>query len=234
MIELSGITKIYGEGEAKTIALNNVSLSIQKGEFVSIVGPSGSGKSTLLHIIGLLDRQTSGVYKFKERDTREFSDEELSVLRNKEIGFVFQMFNLLPRMTAIENVELPLLYAGLPEKERKERAKKALEEVGLSHRMNFYPNQMSGGEQQKAAIARAIVNNPSLILADEPTGNLDSKSGEVIMEILKKLNNLGHTICLVTHEKYTASVARRVITMKDGEIISDTPQKGKEVDEILK
>ena len=221
MIELSDVSKIYGEGEARTVALRKATLKIKEGEFVSIVGPSGSGKSTLLHIMGLLDRQTEGVYKFEGKDTKKFSDDELSEIRNKKMGFIFQMFNLLPKMTALENVELPLIYSDVPEKERKEIAKKALEEVGISHRMSFYPNQMSGGEQQRVAIARAIVNQPSVIFADEPTGNLDSKSGQIIMDLLKKLNEEGKTVVLVTHEKYTAETANRIVSMRDGEIVED-------------
>lgn len=234
MIELSNISKVYGEGEAKTLALREITLKIKEGEFVAIVGPSGSGKSTLLHIMGLLDRQTEGIYKFEGKDTSEFSDDELSEIRNKKMGFVFQMFNLLPRMTALENVELPLIYSSIPERKRKEMAKRALEEVGISHRMNFYPNQMSGGEQQRVAIARAIVNQPSIIFADEPTGNLDSKSGKVVMDFLKKLNKLGKTIVLVTHEKYTASAAERIVSMRDGKIISDENKIKFEKENILK
>ncbi len=234
MIELSDVSKIYGEGEARTVALRKATLKIKEGEFVSIVGPSGSGKSTLLHIMGLLDRQTEGVYKFEGKDTKKFSDDELSEIRNKKMGFIFQMFNLLPKMTALENVELPLIYSDVPEKERKEIAKKALEEVGISHRMSFYPNQMSGGEQQRVAIARAIVNQPSVIFADEPTGNLDSKSGQIIMDLLKKLNEEGKTVVLVTHEKYTAETANRIVSMRDGEIVEDQIKSKAKKIEFLK
>ncbi len=220
MIEIKDLKKIYSNG-VSTIALNGVSFNISEGEFVAIKGPSGSGKSTLLHILGFLDRPTSGTYKFKGRNIDEFSDEKLAKIRNEEIGFVFQAFNLLPRSTALENVMLPLIYANFPQREQIKKAKKALEEVGLVSRMNHFPNQLSGGEQQRVAIARAIVNSPSLILADEPTGNLDSKSSEKIIEIFKKLNEKGHTIVIVTHEEYVVEAAKRIIYLKDGRVIKE-------------
>ncbi len=207
----------------ETRALDGVSFTIQKGEFVAIIGPSGSGKSTLMQLIGLLDRPTSGEYFFEGENSLNFSENELANIRNKKIGFVFQTFNLLPRTTVFENVELPLLYdRHLSGKEKnKEKIIKALEEVMMSHRIGHHPNQLSGGEKQRVAIARALVNNPDIIFADEPTGNLDSKAGVQVMKILQKLNHQGHTIILVTHENYTAQHAQRVIEMKDGKIISD-------------
>ena len=221
MIQIKDLTREYRTGSVTTKVLNGISFNIGEGEFVAIMGPSGSGKSTLMHIMGLLDRQTSGIYKFNNKDTDNLSDDELARIRNKQMGFVFQTFNLLSRTSVMENVKLPLIYAGIPSEKEKEITEKAISAVGLSHRINHCPNQLSGGEQQKTAIARAIVNHPSLIFADEPTGNLDSKSGQQIMEILQKLNNDGHTIILVTHEKYTSEMAKRVIELKDGKIISD-------------
>lgn len=221
MIEIQNITKIYGQDEAKTYALNGVSFNIQEGEFVAIKGPSGCGKSTLMHIIGFLDRPTSGIYKFRGRNIDELNDNELARIRNKQIGFVFQFFNLLPRVSVLDNVKLPLIYSGISQKKIDELAHQSLESVGLTKRINHYPNQLSGGEQQRVAIARALVNHPSIILADEPTGNLDTKSGQQVIEILQNLNEQGHTIILVTHETYTAEAAARIIQMKDGKIISD-------------
>jgi len=221
LIELKNIKKEYKSGSIITNALERVSFQVEEGEFVAITGPSGSGKSTLMHIIGFLDRPSAGIYKFKGRNINEFSDEELSKIRNKEIGFVFQSFNLLPKVSALDNVQLPLIYANVSKRERKELAKKSLKAVGLIEKINSFPNQLSGGEQQRVAIARAIVNNPSIILADEPTGNLDSKSGQIIMEIFQDLNKRGHTIILVTHESYTAKMASRIIQLKDGKVISD-------------
>jgi putative ABC transport system ATP-binding protein len=225
MIEAVDLVKEYRNDSVVTRVLNGLTFSIQEGEFVSIMGPSGSGKSTLMHIMGFLDRPTSGVYKFKGKSIDELSDDELARIRNKEMGFVFQSFNLLPRTTALDNVKLPLIYDNYTPKEEEELARKAIEAVGLSHRLYHFPNQLSGGEQQRVAIARAIVNNPSVIFADEPTGNLDSKSGQQIIEILQKLNNEGRTIILVTHERFTAEMAKRIIQIKDGKIISDEKLK---------
>lgn len=225
MIEVKDLIKEYRNDSVVTKVLNGINLSINEGEFISIMGPSGSGKSTLMHIMGFLDRPTSGVYKFKGKSIDELSDDELAKIRNKEMGFVFQGFNLLSRTTAFENVKLPLIYSGINAKEEKELVEKAIKAVGLSHRAYHFPNQLSGGEQQRVAIARAIVNNPSVIFADEPTGNLDSKSGQQIIDILQKLNNEGRTIILVTHERYTAEMAKRIIQLKDGEIISDEKVK---------
>jgi putative ABC transport system ATP-binding protein len=220
MIKVENLKKIYS-GNVPTIALDGISFDIREGEFVAIIGPSGSGKSTLMHIISLLDRPTSGVCEFEGRSIDDLTDDELARIRNKKTGFVFQTFNLLPRTSVLDNVKLPLIYAGVSKEVEEKRAKESLEAVGLSHRINHYPNQLSGGEKQRAAIARALVNNPSVIFADEPTGNLDSKSGQQIMDILENINNKGHTIVLVTHEKYTSEMAKRIIELKDGKIFKD-------------
>lgn len=221
LIELNEISKIYKLGKVQVNALNKVSLRVNFGEMVSIMGPSGSGKSTLMHIIGFLDRPSHGKYLFKGIDTTNFTDEELARIRNREIGFVFQNFNLLGRFTALENVELPLVYAGMRAKERKEKALYTLQQVGLTHRALHTPLEMSGGERQRVAIARALVNDPSLILADEPTGNLDSKTGAEIMEIFKRLNKEGKTLIIVTHDPEIASSCSRVIKIRDGKIVED-------------
>ncbi len=221
LIELSGITKIYNTGKVSVRALDRVSFKVNSGEMLSIMGPSGSGKSTLMHIIGFLDRPSDGEYFFKGQDTTRFSDEELARIRNKEIGFVFQSFNLLGRFTAIENVELPLVYAGIRSKERKERAMSMLEKVGLSHRAHHTPLEMSGGERQRVAIARALVNDPSLILADEPTGNLDTKTGAEIMDIFKRLHEEGKTLIIVTHDPEIAGICERIVKIRDGRIVED-------------
>ncbi|MFH1744966.1 MAG: ABC transporter ATP-binding protein [bacterium] len=220
LIEVKNLKKNFETDEVVTKVLHGLSFSIEKGEFVAIMGPSGSGKSTLMHILGLLDRATSGHYFLDGRDATTLEDDELAELRNVKIGFVFQAFNLLPRTTVLDNVKLPLTYA------RKKvnietTAKKVLESVGLGHRLDYRTNQISGGEKQRVAIARALVNSPSVIFADEPTGNLDSKSGVQIMEILQKLNGAGNTIILVTHETYTAEHAKRIIKLKDGHIKED-------------
>ena len=221
LIEVKNIEKVYVDDDVKTPALAGVSFEIQKGEFVAVMGPSGSGKSTLLHILGFLDRPTGGEYRFKERNMDDYSDDELAKVRNKRMGFVFQAFNLLPRTTVLENVKLPLLYADIPDREQDEIAKKVIEVVGLTERLYHESSQLSGGERQRLAIARALVNNPSVIFADEPTGNLDSKSGGQIMEFIAKLHAKGHTIILITHETYIAEYAERIIRLKDGFIESD-------------
>lgn len=221
MIVAENLRKEYSDDGVKTVALEGVSFNIEKGEFLAIMGPSGSGKSTLMHVMGFLDRPSSGVYKFENQGIEDLDDDQLAFIRNNKLGFIFQFFNLLPRTTVFDNVRLPLTYTIISEEEKKQRVLKAIESVGLSHRIKHLSNQLSGGEQQRVAIARAIVNNPSVIFADEPTGNLDSKSGQQIMEILQNLNEAGHTIILVTHEQYTAEMAKRIIKLKDGRIISD-------------
>ena len=221
MIEVKNLKKEYRDDIVTTAALNGVSFDITQGEFVAIMGPSGSGKSTLMHIMGFLDRPSSGVYKFEGQSIDDLTDDKLAYIRNEKMGFVFQFFNLLPRTTVFDNVNLPLVYTKLSKTEKDKKILEAIDSVGLSHRVKHYPNQLSGGEQQRVAIARAIVNDPSVVFADEPTGNLDSKSGQQIMEILQKLNDNGHTIILVTHEQYTSQMAKRIVELKDGEIISD-------------
>ncbi|MDD5528222.1 MAG: ABC transporter ATP-binding protein [Patescibacteria group bacterium] len=220
LIEVKNLVKEYRNEDVITSVLRGLNFEIKKGEFVSIMGPSGSGKSTLMHILGLLDRPTSGVYKFDGRNTENLDDNELAMMRNEKIGFVFQAFNLLPRTNVLENVKLPLLYSK-KKIDAETRAKKVLESVGLGHRLEYFTNQISGGEKQRVAIARALVNEPEIIFADEPTGNLDSKSGIQVMEIFQKLNDAGHTIILVTHETATAEYADRIIKIRDGEIVGD-------------
>lgn len=220
LIELKNIVKNYDNGGVITKVLRGVNLSVDEGEFVAIMGPSGSGKSTLMHTIGFLDRPTTGEYLFDGENTEGFNDDELARIRNNRIGFVFQSFNLLPRTTVLDNVMLPLLYSGT-KSNYETRAKKALEAVGLGERLQFMSNQISGGQKQRVAIARALVCDPKVIFADEPTGNLDSKSGSTVMNILEKLNQEGRTIILVTHDKQVALHANRIVTIRDGEIISD-------------
>ncbi len=222
LIRIENLKKEYSSGDLITKVLHGVSFNVDFGEFVSIMGPSGSGKSTLMHILGLLDRLSSGIYELEGKNVASLDDDELAGLRNEKIGFVFQAFNLLPKTTVLENVMLPLTYSN-NKKNMRERASKVLESVGLGHRLNYYTNQISGGEKQRVAIARALVNEPSVIFADEPTGNLDSKSGAQVMEILQKLNDAGNTIILVTHETATAEHAKRIIKIKDGVIVSDEP-----------
>lgn len=222
LIEGNNLVKTYGSGGVATPVLRGVSLEIRQGEFVAIMGPSGSGKSTLLHILGFLDRHSSGEYRFDGKTIEAYSKEEIAYVRNKKMGFIFQSFNLLPRTSVLENVKLPLLYSGIKRSLRDELALKAIHSVGLSHRLHHESSQLSGGEKQRVAIARALVNSPSVIFADEPTGNLDSESGKTVMEILQKLNETeGHTIVLITHETYTAEHAQRIIRLFDGRIESD-------------
>ena len=222
IIEVKDLEKIYYNDSVATPALRDVSFTINEGEFVAIMGPSGSGKSTLLHILGFLDEHTTGEYRFDGKTMNDYSKEEIAHVRNKKMGFVFQAFNLLGRTTVLENVKLPLLYSGVKKSLRDELALKAIESVGLSHRVHHESSQLSGGEKQRVAIARALVNKPNVIFADEPTGNLDSKSGQMIMELIQKLNEEeGHTIILITHETYTAEHAQRIIHVLDGKIESD-------------
>jgi len=220
-IRTEALTKVYEMGAEQVHALRGVDVEIRKGEYVAIMGPSGSGKSTLMNLIGCLDSPSGGRYWLAGRLVSDLDDDELAYIRNKEIGFVFQTFNLLPRATALHNVELPLIYNGTPAEERIERAKQALERVDLTPRMHHKPNELSGGQRQRVAIARALVNNPSIVLADEPTGNLDSKTGEEIMALFKNLHGQGNTIILVTHEMDIAQHAHRVIFIRDGMIASD-------------
>jgi putative ABC transport system ATP-binding protein len=221
VIRTEALAKMYQMGAEEVHALRGIDLEIRKGEYVAIMGPSGSGKSTLMNLIGCLDSPSSGRYWLAGRLVSDLDDDELAYIRNKEIGFVFQTFNLLPRATALHNVELPLIYNGTPSEERIERAKKALERVDLVPRMHHKPNELSGGQRQRVAIARALVNNPSIVLADEPTGNLDSKTGEEIMHLFENLHGQGNTIILVTHEMDIAQHAHRVIFIRDGKIASD-------------
>lgn len=223
LIRIQDLKKDYINEEVVTSVLHGLSFTIESGEFVSIMGPSGSGKSTLMHILGFLDRATSGTYEFDGREVGSMSDDELAAFRNKKIGFVFQSFNLLPRTSVLENVKMPLLYSHETVENPSKLAEKVLGQVGLGHRLHYFTNQISGGEKQRVAIARALINNPSVIFADEPTGNLDSKSGVQVMGILQRLNDEGHTVILVTHETYTSEHAKRIISMKDGMIVSDKP-----------
>jgi len=225
VIKTEGLAKVYEMGAEQVHALSGIDVEIRKGEYVAIMGPSGSGKSTLMNLIGCLDSPSSGKYWLAGRLVSELDDDELAYIRNKEIGFVFQTFNLLPRATALHNVELPLIYNGTSAEERIEKAKKALERVDLTSRMSHKPNELSGGQRQRVAIARALVNSPSIVLADEPTGNLDSKTGDEIMALFKNLHSQGNTIILVTHEHDIAQNAHRIIFIRDGKIASDEAVK---------
>lgn len=225
LIKIEDLKKSYVNEEIETKVLHGLSFKIMPEEFTAIMGPSGSGKSTLMHILGFLDTPTSGKYYFKNKDVSDFNDDELAKIRNEEVGFVFQAFNLLPKTTVYDNVRLPLLYSNKKDHDR--LIKSAVKAVGLDHRINNFSNQLSGGEKQRVAIARALVTEPSIIFADEPTGNLDSKSGQVVMEILEKLNDAGHTIILVTHEHDTAKHAKRIIQLRDGLIVKDEEIKNR-------
>ena len=221
IINIEHISKVYQVGSEEVRALSDISIRIDKNEYVAIMGPSGSGKSTLMNVLGCLDTPTAGLYDFNNQNVSEMNDNQLARIRNKEIGFVFQTFNLLPRSDALHNVELPLIYAGIPTAERRSRAKQALVDVGLENRMYHKPNELSGGQRQRVAVARALVTNPSIILADEPTGNLDSKTGEEIMLLFNEIHSKGNTIILVTHEEYIAEHAARIVRLKDGLVESD-------------
>lgn len=223
MIKIENLNKTYNTGSISVEALKNINLIVKEKEFVSIMGPSGSGKSTLMNILGCLDKPTEGVYELDGESVQGMNDNELAVIRNRKIGFIFQSFNLIPRINALKNVELPMIYAGISAKERKERAIKALQKVGLEERMHHNPSELSGGQRQRVAIARSLVNNPCLIFADEPTGNLDTKSGNEIMSIFQQLNEEGVTIIMVTHEPDIAMHTKRMIVCRDGEIIEDKP-----------
>ncbi len=225
LIDIRNITKVYQMGQQQVHALSGVTLGVERGEYVAIMGPSGSGKSTLMNLIGCLDTPTSGSYILNGREVARMSDDELAAIRNQEIGFVFQTFNLLPRTNALHQVELPLVYSGLPRKERRDRAVAALEAVGLADRMNHHPSEMSGGQRQRVAIARALINDPSILLADEPTGNLDSQTGAEIMGMFDELNARGNAIMVVTHEEDIAAHARRIVRLLDGKIRDDGPNE---------
>ena len=229
LIEIKNLTKIYRDNEIETIGLNNINLKIEKGEFVAITGPSGSGKLTLLQVLGCLDRPTSGQYLIEGRYLDNYSDDELAYIRNNTMGFVFQAFNLLPRLSVLDNVKLPLIYSGVKEPKRTEIARKMIDLVELSHRSDYVTSRLSGGQKQRVAIARALINDPKVIFADEPTGNLDSKSGEVILDFFQKLNDQGHTIVVVTHESYVAQSAKRIIQVHDGQISSDELVKDRRI-----
>lgn len=229
IIKTREIVKLYVMGIEELYALKGITLTIKKNEYVAIMGPSGSGKSTLMNIIGCLDTPTSGIYELNGQSVSEMDDNELASVRNKEIGFVFQTFNLLPRSNALHNVELPLIYSGMHRIDRLERAESALEQVGLQDRMMHKPNELSGGQRQRVAIARALVNNPSIILADEPTGNLDTKTGEEIMQLFDELHRRGNTIILVTHEDFIAEHAERIIKLRDGLVELDTKSHTKRI-----
>ena len=222
LIKITNIKRDFVLGNEIVYVLKGIDLEINKGEYLALMGPSGSGKSTLMNLLGCLDTPTSGNYILNGKDVSQMSDNELAEIRNKEIGFVFQTFNLLPRTTALDNVALPMIYAGYSKSERRARATKVLQEVNLGDRMSFQPNQLSGGQRQRVAIARALVNKPSIILADEPTGNLDSKTSEEIMKLLKEIHDKGNTIIVVTHEEEIAAHANRIIRLRDGIIESDT------------
>jgi putative ABC transport system ATP-binding protein len=221
IIQISNLMKTYKLGGETVHALNNVSIEIEKGEFLAIIGPSGSGKSTLMNMIGCLDRPQSGRYLLDGKDIGRMNDNQLAIIRNGKIGFIFQNFNLLTKLTALENVELPLLYGGIPTKERREKALEALNKVGLMDRSSHLPTQLSGGQQQRVAIARALVGGPSILLADEPTGALDSKTSKEIIQVMKDLNELGHTIILITHDLAIAKQARRMVSIQDGQLLEN-------------
>jgi len=225
IIDIRDVHKTYTMGEERVRALAGVSLRVNPGDYIAVMGPSGSGKSTLMNVIGCLDTPTSGSYRLQGEEIARLDDDQLARIRNRRIGFVFQTFNLLPRVDAVRNVELPLVYSGLSRDERRQRAERSLEAVGLGDRMHHRPNEMSGGQRQRVAIARALVNDPAILLADEPTGNLDSKTGTEVMELIDRLNRDGHTIVLVTHEEFLARRAGRVVRLRDGRIVADESEE---------
>ena len=229
LVELEDIYKIYYMGDSEVHALDGISLKIEKGEFVAILGKSGSGKSTCMNIIGCLDVATKGTYRLNGKDISNYTDDELAEVRNKMLGFIFQQYNLLPKLTLLENVALPLLYAGVSDSEQKERALRSLDRVGLKDKARNFPSQLSGGQQQRASIARALAGNPSVILADEPTGALDSKTGREVMQFLQELHREGNTIVLITHDNSIAAQAQRVVRITDGKIVYDGPAEGDEI-----
>ncbi len=233
MIKLSGITKIYRTEDVETTALNNINLSVQPGEFVAVMGPSGCGKSTLLHLLGMLDTPSRGEFRFQGTDISNLREARLADIRKRNVGFVFQNFNLIDQLTVFENVELTLTYQNVPRKERRERAENLLDTLGLAQRKNHWPRQLSGGQQQRAAIARAVISQPKLILADEPTGNLDTNHGKAIMLLLQQLNKAGATIIMVTHSAYTSHYANRVINLLDGKIVNSSSAAGLEPDSMI-
>jgi putative ABC transport system ATP-binding protein len=225
LIDIRDITKVYQMGDQQVHALSGVTVGMDRGEYVAVMGPSGSGKSTLMNLIGCLDTPSDGSYVLNGREVAKMTDDELASIRNQEIGFVFQTFNLLPRTSALQQVELPLVYSGVPRKERRERAKAALASVGLTERAHHHPSELSGGQRQRVAVARALVNDPSILLADEPTGNLDSQTGAEIMALFDELNSRGNTIVLVTHEEDIAAHARRIVRLLDGKVRDDGPNE---------
>jgi len=225
-MHLKNVSKIYGEGENRTVALQDVNLEIKRNEFVTILGPSGSGKSTLLHIIGLLDKPTSGSVLFSGKNTTSYNDDELSHFRNKKIGFVFQAFNLIPSLTAFENVEMPMIIANVGKEKRRKNVNDILKKLDVYPRASHYPNQLSGGEKQRVAVGRALANNPEIIFADEPTGNLDSKRGEEVMKIFRELNKEGKTVVVITHDPAIAKYGKRIVRLKDSRIVSDGVNPG--------
>ena len=233
LLTLDNICKKYNQGELAVRAIKNINLTIEKGEFVSIMGTSGSGKSTMMNILGCLDRPTEGHYFIEDEDVARFNESRLADIRNKKIGFVFQSFNLLPKLSSVENVELPMVYAGIGRKQRRERAIEALTKVGLEKRIYHKPNELSGGQRQRVAIARALVNDPSILMADEPTGNLDTKSTYEVMGIFQQLNDEGVTVVMVTHEPDVAQFTKRIVVFKDGDIISDKPVENRTLREGL-
>lgn len=234
LIRVEDLQRHFQTADIVTKALDGVSLTIDEGEFITLMGPSGSGKSTLMHLLGFLDKPTGGQYIFRDQDVSALDDDQLALMRRADVGFVFQAFNLLQKATVVDNVMLPMLYSGVPVHERRVKAVKALEKVGLEHRINYASNSISGGEKQRVAIARALVNEPSVIFADEPTGNLDSKSGFEVLKLLVELNNAGNTIVMVTHEMEAAEFSKRIVNLRDGKLVADKANKERRTDSFAK